>query len=61
MSYDDVPDTRAQALTELGLTNILATHWNLPTAPLYEEISRRHEGLIAQNGPAVVYRPLTAR
>ena len=55
MSRDDVPDTRAQALAELGLTNIAAMHWNFPTAPLYEEISRRHEGLIAHNGPAVVY------
>jgi phosphoenolpyruvate carboxykinase (ATP) len=55
MSRDNVPDTRAQALAELGLSNIAAIYWNLPTAPLYEEISRRHEGLIAHNGPAVVY------
>ncbi len=55
MTHEEVSETKAQALQALGFSNIAHIHWNLPTAPLYEEITRRREGLIAHNGPAVVY------
>jgi phosphoenolpyruvate carboxykinase (ATP) len=34
-----------------GIENPERVHWNLTTPALYEEASRRHEGLIAQQGP----------
>lgn len=36
---------------ELDTKNV---YWNLPTAALYEESLRRHEGVIAEEGPLVV-------
>jgi phosphoenolpyruvate carboxykinase (ATP) len=44
-----------EQLTELGLTHVAQVYRNLSPARLYEEIIRRREGLIAQDGPAVVY------
>lgn len=37
-----------------GLTNVMSVGWNLTTAALYEEIVRRHEGIVAHDGPIVV-------
>lgn len=46
--------TRAWGLEKLGIDRRAATHWNLPTALLYEHAVRRQEGLIARDGPFVV-------
>jgi phosphoenolpyruvate carboxykinase (ATP) len=37
-----------------GIEGLEAAYWNLPTAALYEESVRRHEGLICRHGPLVV-------
>ncbi len=37
-----------------GLSNMMSVGWNLTTAALYEEIIRRHEGIVAHDGPIVV-------
>jgi len=46
--------TRAHALSETGLRNIEAAHWNLGPARLLEQALQRHEGAIANNGALVV-------
>lgn len=40
-------------LEEHGIENPERVQWNPTTAALYEEATRRHEGLIAQQGPIV--------
>ncbi len=37
-----------------GITNTMSVGWNLSTPALYEEIVRRREGVIAEDGPVVV-------
>jgi phosphoenolpyruvate carboxykinase (ATP) len=54
MPREDVPELKMQQLETLGFSNVAKIHWNLPTAPLYEEITRRNEGLISADGPAVM-------
>jgi len=44
----------AHDLETHGIVNVDQVHWNLPTAALYEEAVRRHEGLLGQEGPLVV-------
>lgn len=55
MSTGDATQLQLKDLQALGLTNFTRAHWNLPPAVLYEVITRRQEGLIAHDGPAVVY------
>ena len=55
MAIEEMAQGQLRDLRELGFTNVADVHWNFPTAALYEEITRRHEGLIAHEGPAVVY------
>lgn len=55
MSFAEASHRQLEQLNILGLTNTAQVHWNLPAAVLYEEITRRCEGLIAHDGPAVVY------
>ena len=45
---------REWGLERLGIERRAATHWNLPTAALYEHAVRRGEGLIAREGAFVV-------
>ncbi len=54
MPLEEVPEPGTSPLKPLGFSNISKVHWNLPTAPLYEEITRRNEGHIAAEGPAVM-------
>ncbi len=42
------------SLETLGLTNLGAVYWNLPAPALYEEITFRREGRLAEGGPVVV-------
>jgi phosphoenolpyruvate carboxykinase (ATP) len=42
-------------LERLGIENPERVYWNLTTPALYEEAVRRHEGLIAQQGPIVFH------
>src|ERR687898_2615345 len=44
---------RTHGLEALGLVRSGPVHWNLSTAALYEESIRRHEGVIAAEGPLV--------
>jgi len=55
MAIEEMAQVQLRDLQELGFTNVADVHWNFPTAALYEEITRRHEGLIAHEGPAVVH------
>ena len=41
------------ALASHGITRPGKLYWNLGTAALYEEAIRRHEGIVAENGPLV--------
>lgn len=41
-------------LTEQGLTELKAAHWNLTPAHLYEQALQRREGVLAEDGPLVV-------
>ncbi len=41
-------------LDQHGIKNLMSVGWNLTTPALYEEIVRRREGLIAEDGPVVV-------
>jgi len=45
---------RSYGLDRHGIANVGNVYWNLTTAPLYEEIVRRREGIIAHLGPLVV-------
>lgn len=54
MPREGVTELKTQQLEALGFSNIADVYWNLPTAPLYEEITRRREGHIAADGPAVM-------
>jgi phosphoenolpyruvate carboxykinase (ATP) len=54
MQLEGTTDTHTRDLEARGLTNLAGVHWNLSTASLYEEIVRRHEGLVAHEGPLVV-------
>jgi phosphoenolpyruvate carboxykinase (ATP) len=47
--------TEANALAQIGLTNLGNVYWNLSTPALYEEIVRRREGWISHLGPLVVH------
>ena len=42
------------SLKEIGINNTGEIYWNLPTAALYEEAIRRHEGTLAHLGPFVI-------
>ena len=55
MAIEEMAQVQLRDLQELGFTNVADVHWNFPTAALYEEITRRREGLIAHEGPAVVH------
>jgi phosphoenolpyruvate carboxykinase (ATP) len=44
----------SKTLEQLGLTNLGNIYWNATTPQLYEEIVKRHEGVIAHLGPVVV-------
>jgi len=41
-------------LAQHGLVNLGRVYWNVSTSRLYEAALRRHEGLLAKNGPLVV-------
>jgi phosphoenolpyruvate carboxykinase (ATP) len=41
-------------LAEQGIVTKVAVHWNLTTAPLYEQALRNGEGVLAKDGPLVV-------
>lgn len=41
-------------LDAVGIKNVNNIYWNLHTSALYETAIRRHEGMIAHNGPLVV-------
>jgi phosphoenolpyruvate carboxykinase (ATP) len=41
-------------LAELGITNVRAVWWNLPSPTLYEHAIQRYEGVVAHLGPLVV-------
>ncbi len=41
-------------LNQHGIRNVMSVGWNLTTPALYEEIVRRREGVIAEDGPVVV-------
>jgi phosphoenolpyruvate carboxykinase (ATP) len=41
-------------LENLGITEASAVYWNLNTPELYEEVARRHEGLLSDHGALVV-------
>ena len=44
----------SKTLEQLGLTNLGKIFWNATTPQLYEEVVKRHEGVIAHLGPVVV-------
>ena len=44
---------RTHGLEALGIVRSGPVHWNLSTAALYEQSIRRHEGVIAAEGPLV--------
>jgi phosphoenolpyruvate carboxykinase (ATP) len=45
----------SEQLAQLGLQQPQRIHWNLSSSHLYEEIIRRNEGILAENGPLVVH------
>jgi phosphoenolpyruvate carboxykinase (ATP) len=45
---------RSSVLESLGLKNVREAYWNLTPPALYEEATRRGEGLLAVDGPLVV-------
>jgi phosphoenolpyruvate carboxykinase (ATP) len=47
-------DGNHYGLEHHGITNTMSVGWNLSTPALYEEIVRRREGVIAEDGPVVV-------
>jgi phosphoenolpyruvate carboxykinase (ATP) len=47
--------TGNEPLAHLGLRNLGNIYWNLSTASLYEEVVRRREGWISDDGPLVVH------
>lgn len=49
-------------LRKLGLKNLGKVYWNLSTPVIYEEIIKRHEGMLSHLGPIVVHTaPHTGR
>ncbi len=44
----------SKTLEQLGLVNLGNIYWNATTPQLYEEIVKRHEGVVAHLGPVVV-------
>jgi phosphoenolpyruvate carboxykinase (ATP) len=56
---EEIMETRDTAadnrnLAELGITNVRAVWWNLPSPTLYEHAIQRYEGVVAHLGPLVV-------
>lgn len=47
----------APGLEYLGIRNIKTAHWNLCTPKLYEQATKRGEGVMSHLGPLVVVRP----
>ncbi|MBI3898680.1 MAG: phosphoenolpyruvate carboxykinase (ATP) [Gammaproteobacteria bacterium] len=51
--YSGEPDRHG--LAAHGLTELGEVHWNLSVPVLYEHALRRHEGVVAADGPLVVH------
>jgi phosphoenolpyruvate carboxykinase (ATP) len=47
--------TGKEPLAHIGLRNLGNVYWNLSTASLYEEVVRRREGWISNQGPMVIH------